>query len=151
MQKFIEMCVFENQDIETIETWFEDFEIRRRLEGILPLRKWYEYVKENTEYFVWIALENKQSVGIVMVELEENHTGSIALAVNPFLRNKGYGKVLIERTMALPVLNSVEKWFAGIEEDNIACLKCFQSIGYSFENIQPDEDGYYSLIYLVER
>ncbi|MFF5995104.1 GNAT family N-acetyltransferase [Lysinibacillus sp. KU-BSD001] len=94
-----------------------------------------------------MALENGQPVGMIMVETENDFIGSVALVVKPSLRKKGYGRLIIEKTMLLPEMSVIKKWFAGIEADNFACIKCFQSIGYKLENTQPDEDGYYSLIH----
>lgn len=142
------MRIFKENDIETLQTWFEDSEVQRRLDGMLPLHEWFKYVKASTGYQVWMGLgESGQSIGIIMVEQDTDFTGNIALIVNPILRGKGYGRALIEQVMVLSETQSIKKWFAGIEEDNIACLKCFQSVGYLFEDSKPDEDGYYSLIY----
>lgn len=147
MMKSLEMRVFESKDIETVQVWFNDYEIQRRLEGMMPLNEWFNYINKTVHYFVWLAFENEQPVGMIMVETEDDFTGSVALVVKPSLRNKGYGRSIIEKTMLLPEMRFIKKWFAGIEEDNFACIKCFQSMGYVFENTQPDEDGYYSLIH----
>ncbi|MBK3494060.1 GNAT family N-acetyltransferase [Viridibacillus sp. YIM B01967] len=145
------MRIFNEKDIETIQTWFEDSEVQRRLDGMLPLHEWYGYVKDNIGYRVWMGLgESGQSIGIIMVEQDIDFTGNIAIIVNPILRGKGYGRALIGQVMVLSETQPIKKWFAGIEEDNIACLKCFQSIGYSFEDSKSDEDGYYSLIYFSD-
>lgn len=144
-----ELRVFRESDIVTIKGWFEDAEVQRRLEGMQPLSEWYNYVASKEDYQVWTALdENKQPIGIVMVEQESNYVGYIALVINPILRGKGYGKALVKKVMSLPSTQSIKKWIANIETDNIACLKCFESVGYSFENSIPDEDGYYLLIYI---
>ncbi|MGN9867014.1 GNAT family N-acetyltransferase [Bacillus swezeyi] len=148
MNKIDEFRLFQKEDIEWLQTWFEDGEVQKRLEGMMPLHDWYNFVEENENYQVWAALQDGKPVGAVMVEVEEGFTGNIALLVDPFLRSKGYGKAIIKRTVQLSEMSRIKKWFAGIEEDNHACLRCFQSIGYSFESDQPDEDGYYSLIYL---
>ncbi|MCC2252414.1 GNAT family N-acetyltransferase [Virgibacillus sp. AGTR] len=147
MKRSIEMRLFEEEDIKTVQEWFNDHEIQNRLEGMLPLMEWFNNIKENTQYFVWLTLECNQPVGIVMVEIEEDCTGSIALAVKPSLRNKGYGRLFIEKTMLLPDMQSIKRWYAGIEEDNVACLKCFQSVGFTLQHTQPDKHGFYSLIH----
>lgn len=148
MMKSIDMRIFDSKDIETVQVWFNDFEVQRRLEGITPINEWFNNINNNAHYFVWLAFENEQPVGMVMVEREDDFTGNVALVVKPSLRNKGYGRSIIEKVMSLPETKFVKKWFAGIEEDNLACIKCFQSIGYAFESAHPDEDGYYSLIHI---
>ncbi|WP_391370985.1 hypothetical protein [Lysinibacillus sp. KU-BSD001] len=52
MIKPIELRVFESKDMETIQGWFNDFEIQRRLGGMLPLNEWYNYIHNNEHYFV---------------------------------------------------------------------------------------------------
>ncbi|MSN98586.1 GNAT family N-acetyltransferase [Bacillus paralicheniformis] len=150
MSNIEELRLFRKEDIEWLQTWFDDAEVKRRLEGMMPLDEWFNFADGNENYRVWAALKEGKPVGAVMVEVEEDSTGNIALLVDPLLRGGGYGKALIKRTMALPEMNRINKWFAGIEEDNKRCLACFRSVGYSLEHDQPDEDGYYSLIYFPE-
>ncbi|MGG4321346.1 GNAT family N-acetyltransferase [Bacillus sonorensis] len=149
MNNIDEIRSFQKEDLEWLQTWFKDAEVKRRLEGMLPLDDWYKFAQENEKYWVWVALKGRKPVGAVMVEVEEDCTGNIALLVDPFLRGKGYGKAMLKRAMRLPEMGQVKKWFAGIEEDHHICLRCFQSMGYIFENEHPDEDGFYSLIYFT--
>lgn len=117
---------------------------------MLPLNDWFRFANENENYRVWTALKEGKHVGVVMVEIEKKLTANIALLVDPLLRGEGYGKTLIKMTMELPEMSQINKWFAGIEDDNKSCLSCFRSVGYSLEHVQPDYDGYYSLIYLMK-
>ncbi len=138
------------QDLTMLEAWFQDAEVKRRLEGMLPLQGWFSYVQSSLDYFVWAAFSENDPVGVIMIEQEqqeEQSTGSIAIVVNPELRGKGYGRAILTKVMSLPELQHIKRWHAGIEADNAACLKCFQSAGFLFDSMEPDEDGYYSLWY----
>ncbi|MGG2134657.1 GNAT family N-acetyltransferase [Bacillus sp. S2(2024)] len=150
MSKIDKLVCFQKEDIDVMESWFQDAETYQRLGGILPLNDWYKFVKENENYVVWMAKNGNKVVGITMVEVDEDHTGSIAILTNPSLRGRGIGKSLIKSTLLLDEMSHVRKWFAGIEADNKACLKCFQANEFVFENLYPDEDGYYSLVYFVK-
>lgn len=138
------------RDLTLLQEWFEDAEVHKRLEGMLPLLEWYGHVEQHPGYGVWVAFSNNKAVGIIMIEQEEDNTGSIAIVVDPLARGKGYGKNIISRAMNLPELERIQKWYAGIEADNTACLKCFESAGFTLEHAVPDEDGYYSLWYIME-
>ncbi|HEK9103800.1 TPA: GNAT family N-acetyltransferase [Bacillus pseudomycoides] len=149
MDRINRMRTFQDDDMNIMVSWFEDSEVHKRLGGMLPLQEWYSFAKDNKSYNIWVAEQEGKIIGISMVEIEEG-TGSIALLIDPSLRGKGLGKEIIRKTMLLGEMKDLKKWFAGIEMDNIACLKCFESNGYSYEDIRPDEDGYYSLIYIPD-
>lgn len=136
---------FTEHNLPMLEDWFKDAEVQQRLEGMLPLGEWYEHVERHPGYHVRIAYAEREVVGIIMLEQDEQNTGSIAIVVKPSVRNQGYGRAMLEKAMQLPELRTIHKWYAGIEADNVACLKCFQTAGFVLENEAPDEDGYYSL------
>ncbi len=96
MSNIEELRLFRKENIEWLQTWFEDAEVKRRLEGMMPLDEWFNFADGNENYRVWAALEDGKPVGVVMVEVEEDLTGNIALVVDPFLRGEGYGKALIK-------------------------------------------------------
>ena len=140
----IEISTFQEKNIPELKTWFNDTEVKKRLEGLLPLEKWFANVKNNAQYFILLAHSNTQVVGLAIVDIEDSK-GNIAIVTQPDLRNKGVGKQVIKKVMNLPEMHQVKKWYAGIEADHSASLKCFQSVGYILENSEPDEDGYYSV------
>ncbi|WP_223146303.1 GNAT family N-acetyltransferase [Pusillimonas sp. ANT_WB101] len=90
-----QLRTFQKKDIEWLHTWFEDAEVKRRLERMMPFDDWFRFADENENYRVWAALKEGKPVGVVMVEIEEDLTGNIALLVDPLLRGRGYGKALI--------------------------------------------------------
>lgn len=141
---------FTEHELPLLQNWFKDTEVQQRLEGMLPLEEWYGHVSQHPGYGVWVAFSQKEAVGIIMIEQEEQNTGSIAIVVNPSVRGKGYGKAVIGKALNLPEMEMINKWYAGIEADNTACLKCFESAGFRPEHAVPDEDGYFSLWYITE-
>ncbi|WP_244965740.1 GNAT family N-acetyltransferase [Paenibacillus alvei] len=129
-----------------LEAWFEDSELRERMDGMLPLQEWFDYMTENDMYFAWMAYHGEQPVGAIFVELEDG-TAYIGLMTEPALRSQGIGKAMVREVMALPEMESVKTWVAGIEEDNMPCLACFKSLGYLSKEEEADEDGFYNLVY----
>ncbi|MED4570041.1 GNAT family N-acetyltransferase [Brevibacillus agri] len=146
MKMMDRMEQLQEEHLAILRTWFQDAEVQKRMEGMEPLEEWYGYVKENDSYFVWIAFLGEQPVGVAMVEIEEEHAGSIGLIVNPSLRHRGYGKALLREAMQRQELSGVQKWIAGIEADNVACLRCFEAAGFAKEEPVPDEDGFFLLV-----
>ncbi|WP_246005786.1 GNAT family N-acetyltransferase [Brevibacillus gelatini] len=136
----------QEEHLAILKTWFQDAEVQKRMEGMEPLEEWYGFVKENDSYFVWIAFMGEQPVGVAMVEIEEGMEGSIGLIVNPSLRHRGYGKTLLREVLEHEELSGVKRWIAGIEEDNVACLRCFEAVGFEKEAPEPDEDGFFLLV-----
>ncbi|GED13244.1 GNAT family N-acetyltransferase [Aneurinibacillus migulanus] len=135
-------------DLLTLEKWFENSEIASRMEGMLPLKEWYNHISKNFLQFIRIAYTQQNPVGIIQVEKEED-IGYISLIVNPSFWNKGYGKTILCKALEQPEFRSIRKWKASIEEDNISSLKCFKSVGFIEEDANPDEDGFFDLVYSI--
>ncbi|XBM34447.1 hypothetical protein AAG663_02290 [Bacillus licheniformis] len=47
MSNIEELRLFRKEDIEWLQTWFEDAEVKRRLEGMLPLDEWFNFAGGN--------------------------------------------------------------------------------------------------------
>lgn len=92
MSNIEELRLFRKEDIEWLQTWFEDAEVKRRVEGMMPLDEWFNFADGNENYRVWAALEDGKPVGVVMVEVEEDLTGNIALVVDPFCAERDMEK-----------------------------------------------------------
>ncbi|BFH67614.1 MAG: GNAT family N-acetyltransferase [Paenibacillus dendritiformis] len=129
-----------------LAAWFEDAEVQERMDGMLPLEDWFDYASANDMYYMWLAYQEEQPVGLIFIELD-GEAGYIGLITDPSLRNQGYGKAMVRELMNHPELQSVHTWVACIEADNKPCLACFKSLGYVTDEEEPDEDGFYNLVY----
>lgn len=138
--------VLNHSHLPILEAWFEDSEVHERMDGMLPLQEWFNYMADNDMYYAWMAYRGEQPVGAIFVELEDG-TAYIGLMTEPALRSQGIGKAMVREVMALPEMESIKTWGAGIEEDNKACLACFKSLGYWSVAEEADEDGFYNLVY----
>lgn len=146
MLKFIELS---HNSLQILEEWYEDEEVLRRLGGKLLLKQWFDYVQQNPNYFSWIVFENNEPVGNIDVEIEEDQTAYIGLLTNPSKRNQGYGKKMLKMLLEREELSQGAIIKAGIETDNMACIRCFQSVGFTEDGL--DEDGFLSFIYHLNR
>jgi GNAT superfamily N-acetyltransferase len=79
--------------------------------------------------------------GPVITESIDLATGSIAFAVDPALRRRGVGLVMIAALLARPELAFVEWFEAGVEPDNRACRRCLERAGFCVRSPEPDCEG----------
>lgn len=61
---------------------------------------------------------------------------SVSYVVAPAMRQRGFGRALINALMARPDLADVHTFWAGIEEANMASRACAESVG--FARVGPD-------------
>lgn len=130
-----------------LEEWFKDTEVLNRLNGIIPLQQWYNYVEQSSDYFAWIVLEQGVPVGQISVELYEDQTGAISILTKPQLRYKGYGTKMLQALLKRAELSSTEMIKVGIEIDNHASIKCFKKVGFVEHGF--DKDGLVELNYFL--
>lgn len=135
-------------DLPTLKMWFENSEIASRMEGMLPLKEWYSHTSKDALQFIRLAYAQQNLVGLIQVEKEED-TGYISLIVDPLFWNKKYGRTILCKALEQPEFHSIRKWVASIEEDNISSLKCFKAVGFIEKEVNPDEDGFFELVYSV--
>lgn len=135
--EFIEL---NHEELKILDEWFKDEELMNRLGGTLPLKDWFGYVQKNPDYYTWMAYSKSIPVGQINLEVSPDHSASIGIMTNPALRNKGYGKMMLNTLLQRPEISTVEVIEVGIEQDNIASIHCFKQVGFIEEGI--DEDDY---------
>lgn len=138
----ITLTPLDESRLSTLEAWFQDAEIRRRLGGMLPLRRWYEYVRTDPRRFIWIACEENTPVGLVDLETYGGHTAWATLLVNPELRGRGYGTRILRAMFSRPEVTCLNRLKAIVERENIASLRILCSLGFGVEWAEPDEEGF---------
>lgn len=79
--------------------------------------------------------------GPVITESIEVATGSIAFVVDPALRRRGVGRVMITALLARPELAFVALLEAGVEPKNVACRRCLEEAGFCVRSPEPDCEG----------
>lgn len=132
------------EDLTSLEHWFHDDETRKRLEGMLPLDRWFDSVRKLPNQKNYIAVIENIPLGVVTLETYEDRSAGIALLVNPDYRNQGYGKAILRAAAAL--FDGCTEIHAYIAPDNAASLKCFAACGYT--DCGLDKDG---LVRMVRR
>ena len=99
-------------------------------------------VKEKSKYIAFV-------IGCFYKENWENVLGINPIVVNPKMLNKGYGhkilKELLNNTKEITGWD-IDKYYAGIDKDNVASQKLFTDFGYKLKKM--NEDGKFGYYYL---
>lgn len=138
----------DKSDLFLLESWFQNPEIKRRLDGMLPLHKWLNWVSTSNEQRAYIVYEENNPVGLVHLETYSNETASISLLVNPNKWNHGYGRRILSTLEFYPEIATLKTIEAYIEVDNIRSIKCFKAAGFIEQTSEVTEEGF---IYLNKR
>jgi RimJ/RimL family protein N-acetyltransferase len=147
MPSEIKLTPLNESGLSVLETWFQDAELRKRLGGMLPLRRWFDYVRTDPGRFIWMAYEQGAPVGFLDLETFGGHTAWVTLLVNPELRNRGYGTRILRALFSRPEVTSLKRVKAVAERENIASLRILWSLGFGVEWAERDEEGFVILTY----
>ena len=79
--------------------------------------------------------------GPIILEAIDVATGSIAFAVDPRRRRRGFGRAMILALLARPELSHVGLFEAGVEPENIASRRCLEAAGFVLRAARPDFEG----------
>jgi RimJ/RimL family protein N-acetyltransferase len=135
--------------LSTLEAWFRDAELRRRMGGSLPLGRWFAFMRSEPGYLAWMAQEEHFPVGMVSLETSPDETASVGLIVKPELRNRGYGKRILREVLSRAEVAPLRALEVGVEADNSAGLRCAAAVGFSGWTSEPDADGFLTFVYAV--
>ncbi|GMA62047.1 GNAT family N-acetyltransferase [Alicyclobacillus fastidiosus] len=126
-------------DLPVIETWFDDKDTKKRI-SIDNLKTWFDHVLNNEHYFVSLACLDRTSIGMVMLEIYDNHSAAVAFLIAAQYRGRGYSKQMLQ--MALDKMVSEDLIVtASVETDNYRSIRCLESSGFKRASSQPDEDN----------
>jgi RimJ/RimL family protein N-acetyltransferase len=134
-------------DLRTLERWFRDHEVRKRLGGMVPLRGWLHHVSTHEGRLAWMAVEKGSAVGLVDLETYADGTASFAFVVAPRLRFRGYGKRLVRALRSRPEVADLTSLEGLVEPDNTAALRCLRAVGFAARSLEADEEGFLTLVY----
>ena len=172
------MCLrpFEREQLPLIEPWFLDVETERWLGGPnwpriqldladQPLREFRG--ASETGRLRRLAWDDEVPVGFIgcetfdrwtnwagrseavgAVETIDVPTGWMGYVVDPARRRRGYATAMIEQLMALPELEDVEMFTAGVEPENAASVRALAKAGLHPLRAEPDSEG---IVYFIWR
>src|SRR5271157_2791070 len=154
----LELRRLEREHLRLVEPWFSDVETQRWLGGPdwprlmvdladRPLGD-FRGAKE-TGRFRWLAWDGDDAVGYIDCGTFDRWTtwdegahgpraaatihvpsAAIAYVVDPSRRRRGYASAMITRLTALPDLDEVTLFGAGVEPDNVASVRALARSGF---------------------
>jgi RimJ/RimL family protein N-acetyltransferase len=131
--------------LELYRAWFQDEELRRRIEP--PTPRWFSYVCSTPGVTAWIVYEGSLPVGQLQLDTYDDGTGTFGIAVNPRLRNQGYGKRILKAFLMRPEVTRLTLLKAAVEPDNLASVRCLQHAGFIQDSAGPDHEGFLQYTY----
>ncbi|MFZ6031390.1 MAG: GNAT family N-acetyltransferase [Chloroflexota bacterium] len=132
------------------ESWFSDSETRRWLQP--PSKRLLDYVTKTPGVFCWMIQDEDQMVGYVQMDRQPDGSAAISYAVNPQLRQRGYGKAILQALLQRSEARQFTVISAGTEVENVASQRCLASVGFSLPQAVPDAGGFLNFVYSnVER
>ncbi len=167
---------FGPDDLAVVEPWFADGETQRWLGGpewpLQALRLASAPLGEfrgarETGRFDFIGWQSDVPVGYIgcgtvdrwttweggpggrgVVEAIEVPAAAVAYVVDPARRRLGHCSAMLSALMARPELAAVQLFGGGVEEGNVASVRCLEVAGWRRLHDEPDWEGY---LYYVRR
>ena len=167
---------FDRAELPLLEPWFEDPETQRWLGGPdwplmtlalsdVPLGEFRGALE--TGRYRFIAWDGSAPVGYIdcgtfdrwttweggpegrgVVGVIDEPSGAMAYVIDPARRRRGYGRDMVRTMMAIPALEHVSLFAAGIEPENTASVRCLLSAG--FQPLDPVSD-FEGIVYYARR
>lgn len=129
-------------DLAELSRWHQDPELANRYGGSDWPKKVWEIMRKDSNRQCSIVSRDDEPIGYVDIELHpDEHLMWIGIAVKPELRKQGIGKKILETFLSTPIVQQYREVWAGIEHDNVASRRCFESVGFTAKNSEPDEEG----------
>lgn len=141
-ETIIEFVPLEESHLEEIRLWHQDPTLSSRYGGSDWPDKMLELARKDDNRHCLIAGDGDRIIGYVDFEIDPAKSlGWIGLVVAPSVRGTGYGTRLLTSFKSSKLAGSVSELRAGIEEDNLASIKCFEKAGFRQLGAGPDEEG----------
>ncbi len=135
----------ELQDIKDVWEWWNDSVTREMMKknefiGCDEQQTWYEKMVEGKGLSAIIGLFDSRKIGIVRFCLQKEGIYAVSINLNPELRGKGYGLLLLREAITnLKKTHNVKIIFALIKKINIPAIKTFEKAGFVLK-IEPTFD-----------
>ena len=147
------ICIYfeeiKKEDGDILASWLEQESINKWMGGIKDWHKYFDAVKSPDYFLFKVSLDGK-IIGEIGLEIIDE-VGYVSFMINPDEHNKGHGKKILKlflENISRLIGKKIKYIEAGIDADNIASKRCFESCGFELKEI--DEDGFMDYIYNIE-
>jgi RimJ/RimL family protein N-acetyltransferase len=172
----VRLETFEPEQLPIVQPWFDDVDTQRWLGGPgwpslvvelgnAPLGEFRGAIE--TGRHGWLAWNQRAPVGYIDCVTTDRWTtweggphgrgvvatihvpaANITYVVDPTVRRRGYGSMMVFELLAVPDLAHIELFAAGIEPDNVASIRCAHVAGFTPLDPTPDWEG---IVYYIKR
>ena len=124
------------QDCRDVWEWWNDSVSRHMMHksGLVGWdvhQAWYKKMLEDTGRTAFVGLFDSRKIGIVRFDLQKDSIYDISINLNPELRGKGYGLLLLKEAIAnFKKTHKVKIIFAMTKKINIPAIKTFEKAGF---------------------
>ncbi len=92
-------------------------------------KKFYDFDEMNIH--IVVAYDKDEAVGYVISTISKDYTGELeSLYLNDFYRGKGYGKILVEKSMEWMKLKSSKRIVLAVAEGHESVLDFYKKLGF---------------------
>jgi len=165
----VQLRPFTRKQLPLVEPWFADGDTRRWLGGPAWPRQMLDRADRplgefrgaaETGRHRWLAWDQGTAVGYVdcgtydqwarweggpggrgVIGVIPVPAGSISYVVDPALRRRGYCAAMVTAVMAMPELEDIRLFVAGVEPANAGSVGCLRKTGFQPLNPEPDWEG----------
>ena len=134
---------YEDEDYESLEAMYVDFDPSDRAQGIPPsgetqVRKWLETLLESDTYNV-IAVSDGEVAGHATLVPDGDGAYELAIFVHQTYQRAGIGKQLIQGLLGYGASNGVEEVWLTVERWNHAAVGLYKDVGFETADSQRFE------------
>lgn len=147
----LELTVLDENNLDLVLPWFDDDKTRLALgdrdwpRQALRLMETQPGTTDDdlkvNDRVVWVAFEQESPVGLIHIETYSDGSAGFAVVVSPTHRRRGLCVRLIRLAVDHPRVASVKTWFAGVDVDNEASIRCLMAAGFTRRSEQPDHES----------
>lgn len=156
MSNELEFRKIQKEDFPEYLGWFKDADLNKQLGPLEEDDEWFTYVLNEQKGLTDLAgctysvFQNKKLVsviGIAYPDKEEPTYTITSIAVKPFLRSRGIGKMILEKVMELHPPKEGEYWRAFVSQKNPKAVVFFENNGWRCVSKSPENNDMYSFEY----
>jgi RimJ/RimL family protein N-acetyltransferase len=142
----VQLRPFAEDDLSSVEPWFDDAETMRWLGAREWPREMLELIRRpppsSTARIGWVADEGGLAIGLADVELYHDGTAATAIVIAPGSRGQGKCVELLLMIARDLRARGTRRFVGGIHTDNPASRRCAEHAGFRAATEMPDADGF---------
>ena len=140
-EKKIILKKLKQSDIYNLFYWVNDNDViknskKKKKINFNEHRVWFQNIISSNKNFIFILYLNDVPIGQIRFDLIRKDNYLITFSIDKIFRNKGYGVVLIKKSLIrLSNQNIKKRFIAQVRPKNLSSIKVFEKNGFKFDKI----------------